>query len=201
MNRRAVFILSMAAVAALTGCTGIPVRTDQDAQLLASVHCQSVAWAGGFKGASPLRNSIANPLNESRLRNAIAANLQAAGIPLVESPPAGAAPSRPADSGTRCLIGYGIGIEQQVDMVYPDGWGYGMGYWGRRPGWGWGGGWGWGAPYVYHRSFITVDLFDAASRKPMWHASAEQDLSGLTGDAANQRIRAAVDAIFRKFPR
>ncbi len=67
-------------------------------------------------------------------------------------------------------------------------------------GWRWGAGWGWGAPYVYHQSFITVDLYDAASQAPMWHASAEQSLSGLTGDAASQRIRAAVDAIFLKFP-
>jgi hypothetical protein len=63
-----------------------------------------------------------------------------------------------------------------------------------------GGGWGY-APYVYRQSFITVDLYDAASRMPIWHASAEQSLSGLTGDAAAQRIRAAVNAIFLKFPK
>ncbi len=42
---------------------------------------QTMGWAGGFKGDSPLRSSIANPLNEARLRDAIAANLQIAGIP------------------------------------------------------------------------------------------------------------------------
>jgi hypothetical protein len=179
---------------------------------VASVHCQSVAWAGGFKGSSPLRNTIANPLNEARLRDAIAANLQAAGIPFTEGPSPGdslatgiasgrAAAPRPAQSAAQCLVGYGIGREQQVDTVYPDYWGFGPGYRGWGPGWAWGAGWGWGAPYVYHQSYITVDLYDAASRQPMWHASAEQSLSGLTGDAANQRIRAAVDAIFQKFPK
>ena len=69
-----------------------------------------------------------------------------------------------------------------------------------RGGVGWGPGWGWGAPYVYHQSFITLDLYDAASRQPMWHASAEASLNGLSGDAATQRIRGAVDAIFQKFP-
>jgi hypothetical protein len=193
MGRLTLFIPVLAAAAALAGCTGIPVRTDQNSQLLASVHCQSVAWAGGFKGASPLRTTIANPLNEARLRDAIAANLQTAGLPVVDAPKA------------QCLIGYGIGMERQVDAVYPDDWGYGPGYgpgyWGRGwgPGWGWG--WGWGAPYVYHQSFITVDLYDAASKQPIWHASAEQSLNGLTGDAASQRIRAAVNAIFVKFPR
>jgi len=178
--------------AALVGCTGIPVRTDQNSQLLASVHCRSVAWAGGFKGSSPLRNTIANPLNEARLRDAIAANLQTAGIQLVDRPAAGA----PA-AGPQCLLGYGIGMERQVDAVYPEDWGYGPRYWGA----GWGPGWGWGAPYIYHQSFVTLDLYDAASRNPMWHASAEASLNGLTGEPANARIRAAVDAIFQKFPR
>jgi hypothetical protein len=173
------------------------------------VHCQSLAWAGGFKGSSPLRNTIANPLNESRLRDAIAADLQARGLTLLQEPP-GAAPSGPAPgpagtpppNGAQCLIGYGIGMEREVDNVYPEYWGYGPGYRAWGPGWGWGAGWGaWGAPYAYHQSFITVDLYDAATRRPIWHASAEQSLSGLTGDAAAQRIRAAVDAIFLKFPK
>lgn len=198
MDKRTVLIPIAAAGLSLAGCTGIPVRTDQNTQLLATVHCQSVSWAGGFKGASPLRNGIANPLNEARLRDAIAANLQTAGIPLLEASPQ----QQPPPAGAQCLIGYGIGVERQVDTVYPDwGYGYGPGFWGA--GWGWGPGWAgaWGAPYVYHQSFITVDLYDAASRKPMWHASAEQSLSGLSGDAATQRIRAAVDAIFLKFPK
>ena len=49
MSRLSVLI-PVAAVVVLAGCTGIPVRTDQNSQLLASVHCQSVAWAGGFRG-------------------------------------------------------------------------------------------------------------------------------------------------------
>ncbi len=199
MSRLTHLISVLAAGTALTGCVGVPVKTDQNSQLLASVHCQSVGWAGGFKGSSPLRNTIANPLNEARLRDAIAANLQSAGIPLVEAPEGG--PNHSVAPGparaAQCLIGYGIGMERQIDTVYPDGWGYGPGFWG--PGWGLG--WGWGTPYVYHQSFITMDLYDAASKKPMWHASAEQSLTGLSGDAANQRIRAAVDAIFLKFPR
>jgi hypothetical protein len=46
-----------------------------------------------------------------------------------------------------------------------------------------------------------VDLYDAGSKQPIWHASAAQSLNGLTGDAASQRIRAAVNAIFLKLPR
>jgi hypothetical protein len=212
MSRLTVLVPVLAATAALAACQGIPVRTDQNAQLLASVHCQSVAWAGGFKGASPLRNTIANPLNEARLRDAIAANLQSAGLTLINDPVptppiAGTAPA-PAPvtvAPAQCLIGYGIGMNRDVDSVYPDGWISGGGYWGRGPrwggGWGLGWGWGWGEPYAYHTSYITVDLYDAVSKQPIWHASAEQNLSGLAGDAAAGRIRLAVNAIFQKFPR
>jgi hypothetical protein len=197
MSRLTVLVPIAVLSTALAACTGIPVRTDQNSQLLASVHCQSVAWAGGFKGSSPLRNTIANPLNEGRLRDAIAANLHTVGIALVESPIGGPGTPAPPPAAAQCLIGYGIGMQREVDSVYPDGWGYGVGFWGP----GWGPGWGWGGPYVYHQSFITLDLYDTASHKPMWHASAEISLSGLTGDAATQRIRAGVDAIFVKFPR
>src|SRR5580658_11059202 len=116
MSRLTVLIPAAAGMA-LTGCTSIPVRTDQNSQLLATVHCQSVAWAGGFKGASPLRNTIANPLNEARLRDAIAANLQTAGLTLVSepvpTPPIAGSPTGPAPiavaPAAQCLIGYGIG--------------------------------------------------------------------------------------------
>src|ERR1700734_3521735 len=123
MSRCTVLMPVLAASLALAACTGVPVRTDQNRQLLATVHCKSVAWAGGFKGDSPLRTTIANPLNESRLRDAIAANLQTQGRTLM-------APSAPTGSpaaGAQCLIGYGIGMERQVDAVYPDGWVYGAG--------------------------------------------------------------------------
>jgi hypothetical protein len=193
--RKCTVLVPILAASVLAGCTAIPVRTDQDSELLATVHCQSFGWAGGFKGDSPLRTTIANPLNESRLRDAIAANLQTQGRPLLSQSAPGSAGSPPADA--QCLVGYGIGMERQVDTVYPAGWAYGGSAWGPR----WGLGWGWGEPYIYHQSFITLDLYDSASRKPIWHASAETSLTGLTGDAATKRIRAAVDAIFQKFPK
>lgn len=178
-------VLTVLAAALVPACTAISVRTDADAALIKSVQCRNVAWAGGFRGASPLRNGVANPLNESRLRSAIQANLPAAGMTLVGG-------TTPAD----CLVGYGIGQQRVVDAAYPVGWGWG--WWG--PGPGFYGYWG-GYPYVYHEGFITVDLYDAKSTKPMWHATAEASLSGLKGDDADKKIRAAVDAIFAKYPK
>jgi hypothetical protein len=45
-----------------------------------------------------------------------------------------------------------------------------------------------------------VDLYDAKSRQPLWHASVDQSVVGLTGTAADNKIKAAVAAIFTKYP-
>ena len=192
--RTPVLATVLAASAALTGCATFNVRTDTDANLVNSVHCRSVAWAGGFQGNNALRGSIASPLNETRLREAITANLQNAGITLLDKP-----------DQADCLVGYGIGSRQRVDAVYPDFWvGGGWGGWG---GWGrgmygpWGGGMGWyGGSMVYNQGFLAVDLYDNKTHKPMWHATADQSLAEIRGEEATRRIRAAVDAIFAKFP-
>lgn len=159
--------------ASLAGCA-LNVKSDVNSALLSSVHCGSYAWAGSFRGASPLRNTVANPLNEERLRSAIASHLQPQAI-------------QPAGSSADCLVGYGIGGNYAVDGAYP--YGYGWGY-----------GWGWGGPYVYREGIIAVDLYDAKSRQPMWHASADQSLFDTTGPEAAKRIDAAVAAIFAKRP-
>ena|SRR5450432_3508551 len=172
LTRTAAIGLFSAALA--SGCA-LSVKSDVNHALVGSVHCGSYAWAGNFRGASPLRNSIANPLNEERLRTAIATHL---------SP----GPVQPVGSDADCLVGYGIGANYVVDGAYP--YGYGWGY-----GWGWGGG-----PYVYREGIIAIDLYDAKSRQPMWHASVDQSLDGADGGEAVKRINAAVAALFTKYP-
>ena len=66
----------------------------------------------------------------------------------------------------------------------------GPGYWG--PGY-------WG-PYVYREGVIAIDVYDAKSRQPLWHASVDQSLYGVSGPEAQKRIDAAVAAIFAKHP-
>jgi Domain of unknown function (DUF4136) len=159
------------------GCA-LTVKSDVNHALVGSVHCGSYAWAGSFRGSSPLRNSVANPLNEERLRTAIAAHLAQGNVQPVGSP---------AD----CLVGYGIGDNYVISGGYPYGWGYG---------WGYGYGYGWGGPYVYREGIIAIDLYDARSRQPMWHASVDQSLYGVDGGEADKRINAAVAALFTKYP-
>ncbi|MGH8211579.1 MAG: DUF4136 domain-containing protein [Steroidobacteraceae bacterium] len=182
----------------LVACTTLRVTSDVNNAVVGSVHCHTFAWAGTFKGNSALRsgNGIANPVNESRLRNAIAANLAAAGVQPVTT-----------HGGADCLVGYGIGAHTVVEGAYPAGWGWGgWGGWGYGYGWGWGPGyyggyWGWDEPYVYHEGVIAVDLYDGRSKQPIWHASVNQSLYGATGADADNKINKAVAALFTKYPR
>ena len=181
--KRLLIVALAISLAALTLPACAPyVRSDVNAALIGRVHCGSFAWAGEFRSNSPLRSTIANPVNESRLRNAIAAHL---GVPI-----------QPAPGNADCLVGYGIGGYYVVSgggpYSYPYGWGYA---------WGYPYGWGGPGPYVYPQGVITVDLYDARTGEPLWHASTEQTLHGVSGPEAEKRIDAAVAAIFTKYPR
>jgi hypothetical protein len=151
------------------------VRSDVNTAAISRVHCGTFAWAGEFRSNSPLRSTIANPVNESRLRTAIASHLGG----LIQ----------PAPGNADCLVGYGIGGYYVVSGAYPYPYG-----WGSYP-YGWGPG-----PYVYPEGVIAVDLYDARTGQPLWHASTEQSLFRATGPEAEKRIDAAVTAIFTKYP-
>jgi len=180
-------IVAAATVWASTACTYLRVTSDVNPALGTS-HCHTYAWAGAFHAKAGVAQNVANPLNETRLRGAIAANLQAKGV-------------QPATAEADCLVGYGIGVQTIVEGGYPYGWGWagGPGFYG---GWGWAGygGWGLDYPYVYHEGVVAVDLYDARSGQPLWHASVDQNVVGLTGEAADNKIKAAVAAIFAKYP-
>lgn len=183
-------ILAATVLGGLAGCTTLHVTSDVNRAVIGTVQCHTFAWAGSFKGNSPLRDGIANPVNESRLRGAIQAQLAGLGI-------------LPAsDNNADCLVGYGIGARTSIEGAYPVGWGWGFGY---GAGYGWrhgyyGGYWGWDEPYVYREGIIAVDLYDAKSKQPVWHASVNQSLYGAIGPDAEQKIDKAVAALFTKYP-
>ena len=178
-------VLAAAAAWALAGCA-LQVRSDVNRAAFHPGQCKSFTWAGAFRTDNPMRGTIANPVNESRLRAAITTHMQSAGIQLTRD-------------NADCLVGYGIGSNTAVDWL-PGAGPYGYGYWGWRGPWGPYGGWGLDAPYVYRQGSIGIDLYDAKTKEPLWHASVDQDLYGATGAEAEKRIDLAVDALFTKFP-
>jgi Domain of unknown function (DUF4136) len=177
MKRLMCTLLTASLGAATLGGCGPYVRSDVNTNLIGQVRCGTFAWAGEFRSSSPLRSTVATPLNESRLRAAIASHLGA----IVQ----------PGPGGADCLIGYGIGSYYAVSGAYP-----------YPYGWAWNYPYGWGAPgpYAYREGVIAVDLYDARTGQPLWHASTEQDLFGVSGPEAEKRIDSAVTAIFTKYP-
>jgi hypothetical protein len=185
--------VAVSVVCGLAACTSLRVTSDVNQPLAGTVSCRSFDWAGSFHGSSDsLRSTIANPVNEARLRAAIQANLGSFGV-------------QPAPGNADCLVGYGIG---QRNVVDGGGYGYGAVGWGGGFGWGrgwggygYGGGFGWDYPYVYQEGIIGVDIYDGKTKQALWHASVDQNLNGVTGDKADKKIRDAVAAIFTKYPR
>jgi hypothetical protein len=179
-------MLLVGGTAALGGCTTLPVTTDVNPNLSAA-GCHTYAFADEHAANADHASAFGNPLNAERLRQAIEANMAAKGIPLA------------ADrSSAACVVGYAMGTRQVFDDYYGSfGAGWGWGGWGPR-GWGWGG--FYDGPYVRDETRVSIDLFDAKSRVPIWHASVSQSVSDLRGPHAVEKINAAAAAIFAKFP-
>jgi hypothetical protein len=181
-------VLSTFATGALLGLAGcaMEARTDHDAKFSVA-SCHTYGFSDSQAGETPTATAFDNPLNATRMREAIATSLAARNLPV-------AADGKNAD----CLVSYAIG-----SRLEPDPWssGYAWGY--APPGWGgrhYGAGGAWGAPYATRQGRVTVDLYDARSHQALWHATLDTDVTELTGSEADQRIRAAVATIFQKFP-
>jgi hypothetical protein len=179
-----------ALVLGLAACTSLPVTTDVNPNMSVS-NCHTYAFAKEYIANANQPAAYGNPLNAERLRVAIESNLAARGI------------QRAADhAAADCVVGYAMGTRQVFNDYYNGygpGWGFGYGGgWGRRGGIY--GGWGWDGPSVSDETRIAVDLFDAKSHTPIWHASVSQNVSDLTGPNAEAKISAGTAAIFAKFP-
>jgi hypothetical protein len=180
-----IVIFTSGSLLGLAGCA-LHARTDSDPRVSVAA-CHSFSFADGGMHRPEAASAFGNPLNEKRLREAIAANLGSRGLPV-------AAESAAAD----CTVGYAIGSRLAPDPAEPRvSWGMGWGGWGRH---GLGGAVAWSGPYDYREGRVTVDLYDARSHEALWHAYVDEDVTRLTGAGAEQRIKAVVTAIFEKFP-
>jgi hypothetical protein len=173
----------------LAACSTLPVTTDVNPNMSVT-NCHTYSFAKEYIANANQPAAYGNPLNAERLRVAIESHLAARGL-------------QRADHATAdCVVGYAMGTRQVLNDYYGGfgpSWGLGYGYgWGRRGGVY--GAWGWDGPYVSDETRIAVDLFDAKSRTPIWHASVSQSVGDLTGPNAEAKIGAGTAAIFAKFP-
>jgi Domain of unknown function (DUF4136) len=182
-RKRVLAALSATCTLGMGACSSIAVKTDTAHDTSLGI-CHTYAFAQEHVANGEQPAAYANPLNAERLKIAIQANLAARGV-------------QPADSATAdCMIGYAMGTRQVFDDYY-GGWGLGYGYGWRGAGYGWG---GYDSGWVQNETRIAVDVFDNKSHKPIWHASASQNVYELSGPKAVEKINAATAAIFEHFP-
>ena len=190
MNFRAVAVLM--SVSVLAGCESTRVVTDANASTSVNV-CRTYQWSEQSATDPAASHAFTNPINDLRLRAAIAKRLVAHGISPV-------ADGKSAD----CLVSEAIGTRTSVDTEHRSpriGFGIGTG---------WGGYYGRGTmgsilidasePFAYREGRIAVDIYHGASHEALWHAEADVDVSELTGADAEQQIDKVVSAIFAKLP-
>jgi hypothetical protein len=171
------------------GCSTYRVQTDYNRQLSVTAW-HTYAWMQQEPVTAPEGpTAFGNPINQTRVREAIEAELSAKGLQRVEDVAA-------ADGVVRWAIG-------TRDRPY-----------GRDPRWsvGWGMGWGGhhsgfgtslmydSAPYYVTEARLAVDLFEAKTRDPVWHGAVSLDADKLLGDAAAEQIRKAVHALMQYYP-
>src|SRR5450432_3319202 len=188
LNQRLIPVVACAVALGLSACNTVAVRTDYAKDMSAAV-CHTYSFAMEHVANADQPAAYANPLNAERLRVAIQSNMAARGIQLVDR------------AAADCVVGYAMGSRQVFDGYYGGYYGAGWGFVGfRRGGLGFRGGWAYDGPWVENETRISVDLFDAKSHKPIWHASASQNVYELSGPEAVQKIELATAAIFAKFP-
>ena len=188
LNRTLIPVVACTVALGLSACNTVAVRTDYAKDMSASV-CHTYAFAMEHVANADQPAAYANPLNAERLRVSIQSQMAARGIQLVDR------------ANADCVVGYAMGERQVFDGYYGGYYGAGWGFGGyRRGGFGFRGAWGYDGPWVENETRIAVDLFDAKSHKPIWHASASQNVYELSGPQAVQKIDLATAAIFSKYP-
>jgi hypothetical protein len=184
-------IISLAALLlALSACQTTHVVTDSNAAANLSA-CKSFDWLEPDVAAQRSVNpAFDNPINDQRLRTAVSQRLGARGVQPV-------APGGKPD----CLVGHAIGARHSRNGRSGPRWSFGVGT-------------GWGgyrsgttgsvmfdtADYDLREGRVSIDVYRAGNREPLWHAEADVDVTELRGADAEKRISDVVTAIFAKYP-
>lgn len=165
-------------VLGLTGCSTFDVYVDYDRQ----ADFKSVKTFAWMQHEGPNVRD-ANPLMDSRIKNAIEHYLAEAG--LVENP-----------DDPDILVTYFASTDDKVVLNTTS---YGMGY---GPGWGWSPYWGGGysttTASTYTEGTLIIDIWDARAKQVIWRGTASGVLAG-NPQKVSEQVQYAVDQIVKKW--
>jgi len=173
--------LTLAALAALAGCSTLRIGSDYDRSASFSAY-HTFTWMERDHHGS------ANPLVVQRAREAVEGELTAKGFERAAT-----------DTTADFAVDFTIGSRERTEVdSYPPPY---AGRWWALDDW-------WGHPYwayqvdgrQYREGTLSVDIFDARSHKPVWHGWAKKELTRADIEHSQQPIRAAVDRILANFP-
>ena len=172
----------LALVSLVGACATVAVGVDFDSHASWSGYRQ-YAWLERARGGSR------NPLIVQRARDAIEAELLAKGFTRVDD-------AASADF----VVSFTIGSRERVEVEsYPAPY-TGPWYWADRSWWGYP---YWGTPvdvHEYREGTLAIDVFDAHSRRPVWHGWAKKELTLSDIQHSEDSIRNAVRAVLARFP-
>jgi hypothetical protein len=190
-GRRFWWLLSFAfglAASSLAGCTTISTGANYDETTNFGAY-KTFSWISEdpYIVAAGATDAPVSPLTRSKIQNAIRTGLEAKGYTFLEQ-----------RDGADFVIAFTIGARQEISVdSYP------APYYGA---------WGWhvrGSRYYVHelsthtytKGTLGVDVFDGASKQPVWHGWAEKTVTQDDRKDPTPAINAAVTKLLEEFPK
>jgi hypothetical protein len=178
-------VLLLVALVLIGGCaTPLRPMTDYDRSQDFSKY-RTFAWVSDDPLIQPaLGEDQVSALNRRRIADAIESELTSKGFLKVT-----------ASGDPSFTVAYTVGSRERLDVYsYPDAYR-------RHP-------WPWGYPYFgehvdvapYTEGMLAIDIFDGASKRPVWHGRASRRITEKDVEHAAELIPPAVKSILLEFP-
>jgi len=175
-------------MAFLVACSTISTGAHYDETINFGLY-KTFSWIGAnpYVAATNDSGPVVSPLTRSKIEAAIRAGLEAKGYQFVEQ-----------EDQADFVLAYTIGSRQEISVdSYP------APYYGA---------WGWhvrGSQYYVHevsahsytRGTLGLDVFDARSKKPVWHGWAEKTVTASDRKDPSPAINAGVSKLLEEFPK
>jgi len=194
MNKRKAGVVTLVSAILLVGCaTGFEATHDHDPSNDFTGY-KTFAWISEHPMTVGATDRIPSPMLESQIMVTLESALGTKGYRLI-----------PDAESADFVLAFTVGSREEIKVdSYPSmsagyaGYGYPR-HWG-----------GWGGAYYgvgtetsvrqYTKGMLAIDVFDVASRRPVWHGVATKTIRESDREDAGGTIQAAVDAILAGFP-